>query len=93
VSPNQLPEGKFAYYLQLTMRSFDSAEEWHRLQEQYGRMDEDELQALADEAYELTDDAKHLLRNEISRRHLQIELRDKPQAGGPQTKSARPNRI
>ena len=53
-------------------------EEWSRLTELYMRMSEGELQALADEAYELTEMARDALGGEISRRGLRIRLLDQP---------------
>ena len=53
----------------------DSLEEWRRLKELYERMNEGELEVVASEAYDLTDIAKPLLRDEIARRGLKIELR------------------
>ena len=56
------------------MNDFDPNREWRRLSEVYAAMNEDELQAVADDAYELTDIAKQVLQAEISRRGLSIEL-------------------
>ena len=60
------------------MRSID--QEWRELTEIYSQMSEGELQALADEAYDLTDTAREVLRAEISRRGLgmKMKLRDEP---------------
>jgi hypothetical protein len=57
------------------MDSLDQAEEWRRLKEFYARMNEGELEVVANEAYDLTDIAKPLLKDEIARRGLKIELR------------------
>jgi len=53
-------------------------EEWSRLTELYTQMSQDELRALAEEAYELTDMARDALRGEISRRGLHVTLLDQP---------------
>ena len=58
------------------MRSI--GEEWTRLTELYTQMSPDELQALAEEAYDLTEMARDALRGEISRRGLHITLLDQP---------------
>jgi DNA-directed RNA polymerase subunit M/transcription elongation factor TFIIS len=48
------------------------------LEQLYGNMLDGELEALAAEAYQLTDVARPLLRAEIARRGLDVELRDTP---------------
>jgi hypothetical protein len=53
----------------------DQAEEWRRLKDFYARMNEGELEVVANEAYDLTDIAKPLLKDEIARRGLKISLR------------------
>lgn len=53
----------------------DSPEEWRRLKELYARMNEGELEGVANEAYDLTDIARPLLKDEIARRGLKIPLR------------------
>lgn len=53
-------------------------EEWRRLTDLYSRMSEGELEKLASEAYELTDMARDVLRGQISRRGLQLQLLDYP---------------
>jgi len=58
------------------MKSVD--EEWREFTEQYAQMSEIGLEALADEAYDLTDMARELLRAEIARRGLHLHLRDQP---------------
>ncbi|HTB12393.1 MAG TPA: hypothetical protein VK752_12505 [Bryobacteraceae bacterium] len=60
----------------------DSLEEWRRLRELYGRMNEGELEVVASEAYDLTEVAKPLLRDEIARRGLKIELRSERRPRG-----------
>ena len=52
----------------------DSPEEWLRLKELYARMNEGELEVVANEAYDLTEIARPLLRDEIARRGLKIQL-------------------
>src|SRR5690242_8324849 len=58
------------------MKSVD--EEWRHLTEQYAQMSEIGLEGLADEAYDLTDMAREVLRAEIARRGLRFQLRDQP---------------
>ena len=58
------------------MKSID--QEWRELTELYSQMSEGELQALANEAYDLTDMARDVLRGEISRRGLHMQLQDQP---------------
>ena len=58
------------------MQSID--EEWRRLTDLYSTMSEGELEKLANEAYELTDMARDVLRGEISRRGLRFQLLDQP---------------
>jgi hypothetical protein len=60
------------------MNEMDVNQEWRRLQEMYAAMAEEELQAVADDGYQLTDIAKQALRAEISRRHLDIALKETP---------------
>jgi DNA-directed RNA polymerase subunit M/transcription elongation factor TFIIS len=60
------------------MESIVPAEEWRRVQEQYAHMNDDELQGVADEAYELTEIAQQVLQAEISGRGLDIKLRSAP---------------
>lgn len=63
------------------MKSIDR--EWRELAERYSQMSEGEVQALANEAYELTDMARDVLRGEISRRGLHMQLRDQPAPPDP----------
>ena len=49
-----------------------------QLRQTYAEMSEDELAAIAADAYDLTDAAKGVLRKEISRRGLNIELQTAP---------------
>lgn len=57
-------------------------QEWRELQERYEQMSDEELQLLANEAYELTDMAKELLQGEITRRGLKMQLLTEPPATG-----------
>jgi DNA-directed RNA polymerase subunit M/transcription elongation factor TFIIS len=61
------------------MNDFDSNREWRRLSETYVAMTDEELQAVADDAYELTDIARQVLQAEISRRGLPIESQKEAQ--------------
>ena len=68
------------------MNHLDSGEEERRLREQYAQMNEDELQAVADYGYELTEIARSMLQSEISQRGLKIKLKDAPPpAAAPET--------
>src|SRR5579859_7361689 len=58
------------------MATLDNTGEFLRLQALYARLTEDELQAVADEAFELTDVAKQALQGEILARGLHIQLGD-----------------
>jgi DNA-directed RNA polymerase subunit M/transcription elongation factor TFIIS len=55
-------------------------QEWRELSERYEQMTEEELQLLANEAYELTDMAKEILQSEVARRSLKIKLLTEPPA-------------
>jgi hypothetical protein len=66
------------------MAEIDSAQEWRRLQELYAGMGEDELEAVAGQAYELTDIAKQALHAEISRRNLKLMVRLAPTPKEPE---------
>ncbi len=68
------------------MAEIDVAQEWRRLQSLYAGMSEEELEAVADEGYELTDVAKQALNAEISRRNLKIVIQLAP---APETTAAR----
>ena len=57
------------------MSQIDPNAQWRALQENYSAMADGELESIAQEAYELTDIARQVLRAEISRRNLTIELR------------------
>jgi DNA-directed RNA polymerase subunit M/transcription elongation factor TFIIS len=54
------------------------AEESRRLQELYARLTDEELQAVADDGYDLTEVAKQALQGEILGRGLHIQLKDVP---------------
>ncbi len=60
------------------MNNIDPGTEWRRLAETYSQMSEEELQVVADEAYELTDIARDVLQSEIRNRGLSIALREAP---------------
>jgi DNA-directed RNA polymerase subunit M/transcription elongation factor TFIIS len=60
------------------MDSIDPVEEWRRLKELYAHLTDEELQAAADEGYELTEVAKQVLQAEVLGRGLNIQLRDAP---------------
>lgn len=60
----------------------DPMEEWSRLREFYARMNDGELEVVAREAYDLTDVARPLLKDEIARRGLKIPLTtERPKKG------------
>lgn len=60
------------------MSPMDVNEQWRRLQENYAAMADEELEAIAKQAYDLTDIARQALQAEISRRNLTIELLQTP---------------
>jgi DNA-directed RNA polymerase subunit M/transcription elongation factor TFIIS len=62
----------------IKMDSLDPVEESRRLQEHYARLSDDELQAAADEGYDLTDLAKEALQAEIRGRGLHIQPKSAP---------------
>jgi DNA-directed RNA polymerase subunit M/transcription elongation factor TFIIS len=64
------------------MGRIDGLEESRRLQEFYARLTDEELQAAADEGYQLTEVAKQTLQAEILTRGLRIQLRDAPPPPG-----------
>ena|SRR5579864_7618789 len=70
------------------MAEIDTTQEWQRLQELYGSMSEEELEAVANDGYELTDIAKQALTAEISRRHLQVVVRFAPPPEEPEPQDA-----
>jgi DNA-directed RNA polymerase subunit M/transcription elongation factor TFIIS len=53
----------------------EQAEEWRRLRDFYSQMNDGELEVVAAEAYDLTDVARPLLKDEIDKRGLKISLR------------------
>src|SRR5260370_41325633 len=68
------------------MNHLDPGEEERRLREQYAQMNEDELQAVADYGYELTEIARSMLQSESSQRGLKIKMKDAPPpAAAPET--------
>ncbi len=60
------------------MDDLDPIEESRRLQERYARLSDDELEAVADEGYDLADLARQALQAEIRARGLHIQLRSAP---------------
>jgi uncharacterized protein YajQ (UPF0234 family) len=60
------------------MERIDSTEEWRSLKENYAHKTDGELQAVADEGYELTETARQVLKSEISGRGLDIQVLDAP---------------
>lgn len=56
------------------MSEIDVNHQWSELQADYAAMADEELEAVAQEAYDLTDIARQALQAEISRRHLNIAL-------------------
>ena len=56
------------------MSPIDVNEQWRALQENYASMADEELEAIAQDASDLTDLARQVLQAEISRRKLQIQL-------------------
>ena len=60
------------------MASIDPEHEWRQLKETYGQMTEDELSAVAEDAYDLTPIAREVLQAEIAARGLPIQLKAKP---------------
>jgi hypothetical protein len=56
----------------------DPLEEWRRLKEHYGRLNDEALKSLLEESSQLTDIARETLRAEISSRGLRIQVRDTP---------------
>jgi hypothetical protein len=63
------------------MAEIDVGQEWRRLQELYAGMSEEELAAIADQGYDLTDVAKQALSGEITRRGLKVIIRMAPPDG------------
>jgi DNA-directed RNA polymerase subunit M/transcription elongation factor TFIIS len=56
---------------------FTDPQEAQRLQERYAQMSDGELEAVADDGYQLTDPAQQILRAEIRQRGLGIRLRER----------------
>jgi DNA-directed RNA polymerase subunit M/transcription elongation factor TFIIS len=59
------------------MEGPSEAEESRRLQELYAHLTDEEVQSVADDAYQLTDVAKQVLQVEIRGRGLRIQLKDR----------------
>ena len=57
------------------MNQIDINQQWRELQENYSAMSDEEIEGVAQEAYDLTDFARQVLQTEISRRQLKIEMR------------------
>src|SRR5579872_4224285 len=55
-------------------------QEWRELSERYAQLSDEEIEVLANQAYELTDMARELLQSEVARRHLKIQLATEPPA-------------
>jgi len=77
------------------MDRLDRVEEWRRLQASYGGMTDEELQALADDGSELTELAQQVLKSEINRRGLAIQLREVsvPPGLNPEPSEADPSEL
>jgi hypothetical protein len=56
----------------------DRVEEWRRLKDQYAAMSDGELEAIANDGWELTDVAQQALQGEISSRSLKVQLKAAP---------------
>jgi len=65
------------------MNIVDPVEESRRLQEHYAQLSEGEIQAVADDGYDLSDAAKEALRAEIRGRGLNIQVSEAPAAPEP----------
>ena len=66
------------------MSDTDVQDTWQRLRDLYAGMSEAELEAVADQGYELTDVAKQVLNAEISRRGLNVIMRLAPPLKEPE---------
>jgi hypothetical protein len=66
------------YYVGRAMDTRDPVSEQRQLQERYASMTDEEIESVADEAYDLTEIAQESLRAEIRSRRLPIQLRDAP---------------
>jgi len=60
--------------------------ERERLVESYGKLSDGELEKTAGEAYELTDVAREVLRVELSRRGLELEMAEDPPTDEPEVR-------
>jgi hypothetical protein len=65
------------------MDTRDLASEQRQLQERYSAMTDEQLESVADEAYDLTETAQETLRAEIRSRRSPIQLRGAPTAEEP----------
>jgi len=65
-------------YIFPPMASLDQEQQWRQLKENYARMTEDELCAIAEDAYELTDVAREALKSVITERALDLRLNTEP---------------
>jgi len=73
------------------MEMIDRAEEWRRLKETYLQMSDEELEAVAEDGYELTDVAQQALTGEIARRGLKLELKKAPEPQPEPTGNSAPD--
>ena len=75
------------------MSDVDVNQQWRELQENYAAMSDEELETVAQDAYDLTDVARQALQAEIARRDLRIELQqsaatpDEPASPEPETET------
>lgn len=60
------------------MDTVDQAAEWRRLEELYREKSDGELEAIAEQAYDLTDVARDVLQREIASRGVKVTLRESP---------------
>ena len=77
------------------MEMVDRVEEWQRLQSSYGSKTDEELEALADESYELTELAQQALKSEIAKRGLPFKLEElaKPPGSTPEPGESDPSEL
>jgi hypothetical protein len=64
------------------MEMADRVEEWQRLRASYGSKTDEELEAMADESYELTGLAQQVFKGEIARRGLPFQLKELSEGPG-----------
>jgi len=60
----------------MSLDQTDPGEQWRDLTEHYARLSDDGLRAAGDEAYNLTEIARSVLRGEIKSRSLDIQLKE-----------------